>query len=445
MSTSLDVPAIPASRAPRPGAPIPASEPPSSASKMQSRRARIVGAIGNGVEWYDWTIYGLMTPFIASQFFPDTSPLAALLSMFVVFAIGFAARPLGGYLMVRFADRTGRRAAMVVSVTCMCAASLGIAVCPPTESIGLAAAGILVFCRLIQGLSLGSEQPAALSYLVETAPRGRVGNFLSFYNSSALIGILCGSGLGLILIDIFGKQGMSDFGWRIPFFVGALLALLAFAVRRHAPERTVPEEMRCERPLRTMLSDYRPLCVLVAISAACSGTLFFATVTAMPAIATQLGTGGHASDAGTVMLAALIGQSFMIPVFLIAGWVADRVGPRKVFAVALVVSAVSAAFVFAAMANDVIGFVPAQILMSIACALFLSGVLHTLIPELPIGLRFSALAVFWLIPACVFGGLAPIVMAQLAGHGLYAVFGIIISVLMMLAIAALAWYGKRTR
>lgn len=408
------------------------------------KRARLVGALGNGVEWYDWSIYGLMSPFIATQFFPSSSPLAALLSTFAIFAVGFLARPIGGYVMIRFADRRGRRAAMLLSVIVMCAASLGIALCPTTESIGIAAAGILVSCRLIQGFSLGGEQPAALSYLVESAPKRRIGNFLSFYNSSAMLGILLGSAVGLALIELLGKQGMVAFGWRIPFVVGALLAVVAFFARRGAPERSVPRDRRCTTPLRTLAREYRRLCTLIVVCAACSGTLFFATVTALPAIAAQIGTdGGHATDASAVALGALIGQSVMIPVFLVAGWCADRFGSARVLAAGLALTAILAGPVLWALANDQMSFIAAQSVMSVACAIFLSGVFHTLVPELPVGLRFTGLAVFWLIPACVFGGLAPMAMAQLAGHGQFAVFGAFVSALTALALLTLIWYTQR--
>ena len=157
------------------------------------------GSIGNLVEWYDWYAYAAFTTYFAKSFFPTTDTTAAFLGTAAVFAVGFLMRPLGGWMLGRFADRFGRRSALVLSVTLMAGGSLLIAVTPSYATIGVAAPILLLVARLIQGLSVGGEYSTSATYLSEVATPGKRGFYSSFQYVTLYGGQLLALGLQLIL------------------------------------------------------------------------------------------------------------------------------------------------------------------------------------------------------------------------------------------------------
>jgi MHS family alpha-ketoglutarate permease-like MFS transporter len=159
------------------------------ATGVQSRlRAILSGSVGNLVEWYDWYTYSATALYFAPVFFPKGDQTAQLLQTAAVFAVGFFARPVGAWVMGRYSDRAGRKAALTLSVAMMCLGSLVIAVTPGAAQIGIAAPIILLLARIFQGLSLGGEYGASATYMSETAGRAHRG-FWSSFNYVTLIGI----------------------------------------------------------------------------------------------------------------------------------------------------------------------------------------------------------------------------------------------------------------
>ena len=199
-------------------------------------RAIIGGSTGNLVEWYDWYAYAAFTLYFAPHFFPSDNPTAQLLCAAAVFAVGFFMRPLGAWIMGVYADRKGRKSGLALSVTLMCAGSLLIAVTPTYESIGLFAPALLVVARLMQGLSVGGEYGASATYLSEMAGQNRRGFYSSFQYVTLIGGQLVAIGLLLVLQAILSEQALEAWGWRIPFAIGALLAVVVFWIRRGLSE-----------------------------------------------------------------------------------------------------------------------------------------------------------------------------------------------------------------
>ncbi len=196
-------------------------------------RAIFSGSIGNLVEYYDWYAYSAFALYFSKAFFPGSSPTAQLLNTAGVFALGFFMRPIGGWLMGSLADRKGRRAAMLLSVLMMCAGSLTIAITPGYAEIGVAAPIILIACRLLQGLSLGGEYGISATYLSEVASREHRGFWSSFQYVTLILGQLSALALLIVLQRwLLTPQQLDDWGWRIPFAVGGLLALAALWLRR---------------------------------------------------------------------------------------------------------------------------------------------------------------------------------------------------------------------
>src|SRR5215217_2163212 len=200
-------------------------------------KAIIGGSAGNLVEWYDWYAYSAFSLYFANTFFPDSNPTVQLINTAGIFAVGFLMRPIGGYIFGKLADTKGRKEAMTLSVLLMSFGSLLIAFLPGYNSIGIAAPILLLVARLLQGLSVGGEYGTSATYLSEVATEKRRGFFSSFQYVTLIGGQLIALGLQLILQNIFltDKQ-MHEWGWRIPFILGAFLSLVALYLRAHLNE-----------------------------------------------------------------------------------------------------------------------------------------------------------------------------------------------------------------
>lgn len=199
-------------------------------------KAILGGATGNLVEWYDWYAYAAFTLYFAPHFFPSADPTAQLLGAAAVFAVGFFMRPLGAWMMGIYADRKGRKSGLALSVTLMCAGSLLIAISPTYESVGLLAPAVLLIARLMQGLSVGGEYGASATYLSEMAGKKRRGFFSSFQYVTLIGGQLLAIGVLLLLQAIMSETALEAWGWRIPFAIGAVLAIVVFWIRKGLAE-----------------------------------------------------------------------------------------------------------------------------------------------------------------------------------------------------------------
>ncbi len=241
-------------------------------------KAIIGGSAGNLVEWYDWYAYSAFSLYFAGTFFPDSNPTVQLINTAGIFAVGFLMRPIGGYVFGKLADNRGRKLAMTVSVLLMSLGSLLIAFLPGYNSIGIAAPLLLLIARLLQGLSVGGEYGTSATYLSEVATEEKRGFFSSFQYVTLIGGQLIALGLQLILQNIFlTDQQMHEWGWRIPFVIGAMLSLVALYLRAHLNETEAFQAKKKEGSLKELMKH--PRAVLVVIGLTSGGTLAFYTYT----------------------------------------------------------------------------------------------------------------------------------------------------------------------
>ena len=200
-------------------------------------KAIFIGSVGNLVEWYDFYAYTAFALYFAPAFFPQSDPVVQQLNAAVLFAATFLMRPLGGWLFGYIADRFGRRLSLTLSVVCMCFGSLIIAVTPTYATIGVAAPAILALARVIEGLSLGGEYGASATYLSEVAGAKHRGFYSSFQYVTLIGGQLSAIIVLLLLQKVFlTPEELKAWGWRIPFVIGALLAIFAAVMRRNLQE-----------------------------------------------------------------------------------------------------------------------------------------------------------------------------------------------------------------
>jgi MHS family alpha-ketoglutarate permease-like MFS transporter len=293
-------------------------------------RSIIGGSAGNLVEWYDWYAYSAFTLYFAKVFFPKGDQTAQLLSAAAVFAVGFFARPVGAWLMGMYADRKGRKASMLLSVTLMCAGSLGIAICPGYGTIGVAAPVLLVLARLVQGLSLGGEYGTSSTYLSEMAGREHRGFWSSFQYVTLISGQLVALAVLIVLQHTLSKPDLDAWGWRIPFLIGGLLAVSVFFLRRGMEETKsfqVQETSKEERGSTMLLFLKHPRETLIVMGLTAGGTLAFYTFTTYMQ-KFLVNTSGFSKDAATG-ISALALLLYMAAQPLV-GLLSDRIGRRPI-------------------------------------------------------------------------------------------------------------------
>lgn len=303
------------------------------ASKLRRIRSIFSGAAGNLIEWYDWYVYSAFALYFARSFFPAGNQTAQLLNTAAVFAVGFLARPVGGWLMGVYADRYGRRPALFVSVVLMCLGSLIIALCPGYDVIGVAAPTLLVVARLLQGLSVGGEYGTSATYLSEVATSRDRGFYSSFQYVTLIAGQLLALGVLIVLQQfVLTTQQLEDWGWRIPFFIGAACALVAMRLRSSMQETSEFEKVRgaqTKREAHKPLAELRkhPRAVLTVVGLTMGGTIAFYTysIYMQKFLVNTVGMSKH--EATLVSAACLALFALLQPV---VGAISDRIGRRPV-------------------------------------------------------------------------------------------------------------------
>ncbi|MNJ23239.1 Alpha-ketoglutarate permease [compost metagenome] len=188
------------------------------------------------MEWYDWFVYATFSIYFAKAFFPQGDQTAQLMNTAAIFAVGFLMRPIGGWLLGLYADRKGRKAALMLSVVLMCTGSMIIALIPGYASIGYAAPALLVFARMLQGVSVGGEYGTSATYLSEMAGKGHRGFFASFQYVTVIMGQLLALSTLIILQNTLTQTELETWGWRVPFFIGGFAAVVAMYLRRNMEE-----------------------------------------------------------------------------------------------------------------------------------------------------------------------------------------------------------------
>lgn len=288
------------------------------------------GSVGNLIEWYDWYTYAAFAIYFAPVFFPKGDSTAQLLNTAAVFAVGFLMRPLGGWLLGRYADRYGRRNGLTLSVLMMAAGSLIITVAPGHSSIGVMAPVLLVAARLLQGLSVGGEYSTSATYLSEVATPGKRGFYSSFQYVTLVAGQLVALTVQIILQQMLTAGQMQDWGWRIAFGIGTLGALAVMWLRRGMEEsESFTSQSRAAGPvhgqgtLRTLMGYPKEVFTVVGLTL--GGTVAFYTYTTYMQ-KFMVNTAGMEKE--TVSWINFLALLVFICLQPIAGGLSDRIGRR---------------------------------------------------------------------------------------------------------------------
>ncbi|MBE7175043.1 MAG: MFS transporter [Mucilaginibacter polytrichastri] len=285
------------------------------------------GCIGNLVEWYDWYVYSSFALYFADSFFPKEQETVKLLNTAAIFAVGFLMRPVGGWLMGLYADRYGRKSALTLSVLLMSAGSLVIAVTPTYDRIHIAAPVILVLARLLQGLSVGGEYGTSATYLSEMADARHRGFYSSFQYVTLIMGQLTALSVLLVLQRMLSQEQLHEWGWRIPFGIGAVLAISALYLRRNIEETASYTLQSTDKSkqgsIRVLLAHPRE--VLTVIGMTLGGTVAFYTFSTYMQKFLVNTSGFDKIQASTISAVTLFVFMLLQPVF---GWLSDRIGRK---------------------------------------------------------------------------------------------------------------------
>jgi metabolite-proton symporter len=384
---------------------IPITETTTPADRRRRIMAIVGASSGNLVEWYDFYAYAFTSIYFASAFFPSGNQTSQLLATAGIFAVGFFMRPLGGWLFGWMADKHGRRTAMVISVLMMCAGSLLIAIMPTYATIGSLAPMLLLVARLAQGLSVGGEYGTAATYMSEVASKGNRG----FYSSFQYVTLIGGQLLALLVLvalqALLSAEQLKAWGWRIPFVIGAMAALVAMFLRRSLAETASADVMHKKEAgsLASLLQHKRA--VLIVFAFTMGGSLYFYTFTTY--MQKYLVNTAHmkAEIVSVIMTAVLIIFMCLQPIF---GVVSDRIGRRNNMILFTALGALAAApllFALGQVSNAFTAFV--LVLCALVIASFYTSISGVVKAELfPTEVRALGVGLTYAIANALFGGTA---------------------------------------
>ncbi len=411
--------------------------------------------VGTAVEWYDFFLYGSAAALVfGTLFFPEADPVNATLLAFGTYAVGFAARPLGGIVFGHFGDRVGRKKMLVMALMLMGVATFAIGLLPTYATIGVAAPILLLVCRLAQGFAVGGEWGGAVLMAAEHGDEARRGFWSSWPQAGVPLGNLLATGVLFVLAAVQSDAAFESWGWRIPFLLSAVLVLIGLYVRLQLEESPVYQEAKSEIAEKKQAESHMPLLevirtypreVLVAMGMRMAENIsyYIFTVVVLTYVTTYLG-----ADKGLILQMLLIGaaaQFFMIPAI---GLLSDKVGRRPLYLVGAVGVAIWSFVFFGLIDTQSSG----SVLLAVVVGLFFHSLMYA--PQAAFfselfgtSVRYTGASVGYQLASIFAGALAPIIAVKLLGDvaesnttavGLYVTAASVITVIAVL-------FAKETR
>ncbi|MFG1621758.1 MFS transporter [Kribbella sp. NPDC049227] len=375
--------------------------------QLGGRRAVLSAILPCAIEFYDFYIFGLLAPILAKTFFPEHDNVAGLLYVFTLFAVAFAARPIGAIMFGHIGDRHGRRNTLVISVVVMLVATVLIGLAPTYASVGILAPIWLTVARLLQGIATGGEIGGLLTYLTEVAPPGKRGAYGSVLNVASGLGTLLGVGTAK-LISLFDADQVAQFGFRIPFLLSIPLALTVFLLRWGAPES--PEFARrrdtlVKQPVVLAFQQHwrQMLLVIGVVFAQVIGG--YGLLIYLPTYLQKYSGIPASTTYSFGILLSVLWIVLMVPM----GALSDRVGRRPVLiagggGLALVMFP---AFAMLESGRTILGIL-ACVLIMLALTAVVGPTSAVFAEQFPLHVRYSACGVGFALASSLFGGTAPL-------------------------------------
>ena len=405
-------------------------------------------AIGTVIEWYDFYLYAVLATFLAPIFFPG-DPTAQVLSALATFGAGFAVRPFGAIVFGRIGDKTGRKVAFLLTVSIMGGATVLVGLLPGYAQIGILAPIILVTLRMLQGLALGGEYGGAAIYVAEHAPDSKRGLYTSWIQTTATVGLFLALAVILVFRLSLGNEAFAEWGWRIPFLLGAILVVVALYIRLKLQEtplytRAKEQGKTSDAPLRDSLGNRRNwrliLLALFGMTAGQAVVWYTGQFYALQFMTGPLGVGFV--DAYTVMLIAI---ALATPFFILFGWLSDKIGRKPIILGGCLLAALAYFPIFNAMhgftnpvpetdpatpatmvAQDpnILGLTVMVFLMIVLVTMVYGPIAAFLVEFFPAKIRYTSLSLPYHLGNGEFGGWLPFIasfmVASAAAGGVFA-------------------------
>jgi MFS family permease len=415
------------------------------------RRLAIATIIGTSVEWYDFFTYAAAAGLVFSRlFFEPAGPAVATILSFTTVGISFLFRPLGAFLAGHFGDKIGRRPMLMLTLVLMGVGTTLIGLIPSYDTIGVAAPIILIFLRVVQGISAGGEWGGAVLMAVEHAPRDRRGVFGAMPQIGVPIGLLLSSGVLAVMSAIFPGDSFFGWGWRIPFLLSFLLIIVGYWVRRRLEESPVFLEIaeRKEQtrvPVVRLFARFTPLVLLAAlVFAGDNGVGYMTTGGFVQNYATNPDGAVHLDRSPVLWIVALSGAVWLVSAFF-AGWITDRIGRRTTYLVGWVIQAAAVLALFplvnlASLGGLTVGLV----FLSIALGFTYGPQAAWYVELFPASIRFSGISISYAIGAILGGAFAPLI-AQALLQATKSTTAITLYLLLLTAVAFVATLLLRER
>ncbi|WP_030622891.1 MFS transporter [Streptomyces sclerotialus] len=432
---------------------------PSTTSAPTTRHRRKVAtaaALASAVEWYDYFVFGIAAALVLGHsFFPSGSQVAGVLAAFATFAVGFLARPIGGVIAGQLGDKRGRKPMLVLALTLMGIATTGIGLLPTYDTIGIAAPILLVTLRIVQGIAVGAQWGGAMLMATEYAPEGKRGLYGSLVQLGVPIGVVTANTVFLVAGAAVGDEAFAAWGWRLPFFVGVLVLLLAWYIHTRVEE--TPEFRDAERklaaaekqaddrrsPLRSILRHHLGTVLLAGGSFAVNTATFYILITGVLDYATRE-LHLQRTSVLTVTLLVSLTQLALIPA---SAALSDRVGRLRIYTLGAVGLLVWAIPMFLLIDTASLVWLAVGTFITSCFLSVMYGPQAALFAELfSAEMRYTGASLGYQISAVLGGGLAPFLMVLLleASGTSLAVSGYIM-LLSVVALASIAVLAKRAK
>ena len=371
----------------------------------------IIGLIGNMMEWYDFAVYGYFAMIIGKLFFPMTDPAVSLIASFGAFAAGFLVRPLGGLVFGRIGDLVGRQKAMTLSVIAMAVPTVLMGCLPTYETIGIAAPILLIVLRIIQGLSVGGEYTSSLIFLAENAPKNRKAFTAVWGVWGGTAGILLGSGVGLLVSSFLSDDQLVNWGWRIPFAIGGLVALTGWWIRSNMHVE-IPLA-QTSSPVKDVFTRYRWDVLRVALLNIGSGVAFY---TAFVYAVSYIRNIDKLSESIALELNTLA-MLVLLAVLPVSAWMSDRYGRKKILLISTILLVFLSIPLFHLIHSvDEIQILIGEVIFAVVVGMGSGGIVALNVELIPAPVRCTGLAFAYNASMGLFGGTTPLMAAWLINY-----------------------------
>lgn len=382
---------------------------------MNKRKLAFTSGVANTFEWYDYALFGHFAPIIGQKFFPDSDPNVSLLHAFLVFALGYLMRPLGGIFFGIVGDRYGRKAALSTAILCMAFPTAIIGFLPTYDTLGITATTLIIMVRMLQGISMGGALTGSISFVIEHAEKEQRGFIASISMASICMGILLGSMVAFITKYILEEEAFLSWGWRIPFLIGIFIFFAGLYIKKHTSETPLFEDTKfrgeiVSSPLKKVIVNHW-FDILVSIFINATGSVIF-YLNAIYLTSYLKMSRGFSEEA--VSNLTNFCYLIMAVICLLSGWLSDRIGRLKLYFFNLVAIIILSPILLQIFESGTFLTVTiATIILSIMSAAYI-GPEPALQAELyPTNVRSTALSLSYNTATSVFGGTAPYVLESL--------------------------------